>query len=229
MAKPTFRDLPAFIALTLSSVPSIVLGQGQATSPQEFAQSYEGAIRSQNLTRLEALYHPATLACINQSTRAYFDGVFGDELRLGATLGTSFQVSNVRQVRGKPLLGPLPADQFYYPVQPTLQIEIEAKDRNSSPVIFLHYLARLNGRWYTISPCPNSRGMKALASQKLEAQRELDAGARLEARVPPGLLRELKQLVSRGQFGMAQDRYRRATGANLPTSMLLINAIREGR
>ena len=73
--------------------------QTPSASPQAFARAYMDAIRSQDGTRLRALIHPATLACINNANRSYFDRVFNAELQLGASLQKGFKIVRITRRR----------------------------------------------------------------------------------------------------------------------------------
>ncbi|HEX5259812.1 MAG TPA: hypothetical protein VFW35_13660 [Sphingomicrobium sp.] len=122
---------------------------------------------------MRALTHPATLACINPATRSFFDRMFASEVKLGATLSPGFKVASAKPVTGARMLGLLPPDAFAYPVPPTLLLEIEAEDRSHNSATLFHYLARAGDGWFTLDPCPNSRGLQLLSRRKAAGERRL--------------------------------------------------------
>jgi hypothetical protein len=205
--------------------PHAASAQSADPAQQQFADAWMAAIKSQDVAKLKALFHPATLACINNSNRDFFDFNFKDELRNGAWLGTSYQIESIHSLSRPPPMGGFPEDGFAYPVEPTHQLQIDAETKDHRTMILLRFLAQANGRWYTVDPCPNAKGLTLFAQQRAESERQMAEGAALAAGMPESLRTEIKQLLAQGYLFDATDRYREATGADLRTAMKVINAM----
>jgi hypothetical protein len=178
---------------------------------------------------VKALFHPATLACINDANRDYFDFSFKDELRTGAILGTSYKIESIKPLSGPPPLGVLPAEVFAYPVEPTHQLQIDAETRDHHPMYLIRFLAQANGRWYTVDPCPNAKGLTFFAQQRAEGKRQMAEGAARAAAMPESLRTQIKQLLAQDRWIDAIDSYREATGADLGTAATVIDAMAAGK
>jgi hypothetical protein len=218
------KSLFSCVVLALLS-PNCVLAQSDNAAQRQFAVSWVAAIKSQDEAKVKALFHPATLACINDDNREYFDFSFKDELRTGARLGAAYKVASVKQLSEPPPLGALPEDGFVYPVKPAYQLQIEAETADHHPMYLIRFLAEEKGTWYTVDPCPNAKGVAFFAKQRAEGDKQMQQGLRLAAAMPEVLRAEVKQLVARGQLIDAMNRYRSATGADLGTAAIVIDAM----
>lgn len=216
--------LATVFALMLAH-PHPVSAQSPDAVQQQFADAWIAAIRSQDEAKVKALFHPATLACINDANRDYFEFSFKDELRTGAKLGTNYTIKSIKPLSGPPPLGVLPADGFTYPVEPTHQMQIDAKTSDGHPMYLIRLLAQANGRWYTVDPCPNAKGLAFFAQQRAEGERQMAEGAARAAAMPDTLRTEIKKLLAQGRWIDAIDRYRKATGAELGTAAIVVDAM----
>jgi hypothetical protein len=86
-------------------------------------------------------------------------------------------------------------------------------------------LAQANGRWFAVDPCPNAKGRTFFAEQRAEGERQMAEGAARAAEMPESLRTEIKQLLAQNHWTAAIDRYREATGADLRTAAIVINAM----
>jgi hypothetical protein len=205
--------------------PHAVLAQPADTGQQQFADAWIAAIKSQDEVKVKALFHPATLACINDANRDYFRFSFKDELQTGAMLGASYKIESVKPLSGPPPLGALPANGFAYPVEPTHQLQIDAETRDHHPMYLIRFLAQANGRWYTVDPCPNAKGLTFFEQQRAEGERQMAEGAARATGMPESLRTEIKRLLAQDHWMAAIDRYRKATGADLGTAAIVIGAM----
>ena len=65
----------SIFALGLAA-PYAASAQPADTEQQQFADAWMAAVKSQDAAKVKALFHPATLACINDGTRDFFDSIF---------------------------------------------------------------------------------------------------------------------------------------------------------
>lgn len=183
-----------------------------------FIEPWIKAVQSKDATKVKRLIHPKVLACMNDQTRDYFDNIFANETRFDGR-------RPYRVIQIVALLGPppdfLPADSFPYPVQPTYQVEVELGD-----TILVRYLAPANGSWYEVYPCPNEKGIAFMHQQITEGKEQRRRVEQLAAELKDPLLAELKDLVSQKRTIDAIKRYREATGADLTTAKMVIDAVR---
>ena len=183
------------------------------------------AIKSRDTAKVKALFHPATLACINDGTRDYFEFRFKDALRAGAKLGVDYQVERVKPLDGPPPLGALPAAGFAYPVAPTHQLQIDAETRDHHLMVLARYVAPVDGTWYAVDPCPNETGIAFFEQQRVADEQQMAQAATLVAAMPRALRTELTHLLARHHWLDATDRYREATGADAATAAAVVDAM----
>jgi hypothetical protein len=235
MAGRAFRDRTADRrpALRLVAVAAGVLVL-QAASPaaaqpgdaarQRFARDYMAAIRGRDPAKLKALFHPATLACINARTRAYFEDGFAEELRSGAALQAAYAIEGVRVLKGPSALNLAPG--FAYPTPPTFEIQIDTQTLDHHKASLLRYVAPANGVWLIVDPCPNEDGLKAYLAERAKGDAQRAEAARTVAALPGPLLAELRGLVAQGRWINAVSRYRDATGADQLTALNVVEVLR---
>jgi hypothetical protein len=212
------------IALQAAGPASAQPGDAAQT---RFAQTYMAAIRSQDPAKVRALQHPASRACLNEKTRGYFEWGFANELATGAMTAGPFRVSRFGPVGAQTPLGFLPPGAFTYPVRPTHEMQIDTQSREHQQVLLVRELARVNGTWFLVDPCPNAAGLKFFAEQKALGDRQRAESLRLVAAMPEPLRRELGGLVAQGQTIGAAHRYQAATGADLTTAVGVVEQLRE--
>jgi hypothetical protein len=195
--------------------------QPSVPEQQQFAHAFVAALRSQDVRRLEAMIHPATLACITAANRAYFDQVFKSELALGPRLGPNISVQPPERVTAGDPSTP-PADGFVYPVQPSYRIQIAARGGRGPANVVQAYLAPGPGGWFIVHPCPNATGMRFFA--ELSPQRKIDGAAvvRLTANMSPRLHEEIGALLQDGRFIDAVHRFMAVSGADADTAVIVV-------
>jgi hypothetical protein len=217
----------AFISIfvLILAAPQAVSAQPADIEQQQFAEAWMAAVKSQDVAKVKALFHPATLACINDSNRDFFDFIFKEELWDGTGLGTSYHIESASPLPRPAPMGAFSEEGFAYPVEPTHQLQIEAETKDHRTMTILRFLAQTNGRWYMVIPCPNAKGLTLFAQQQAETERQMTEGAALAAGMPESLRTEIEQLLAQGRWFDATDRYREAAGADPRTAIEVINAI----
>ena len=194
---------------------------------QAFAKAFMVAIRSHDPARVRALEHPASLACVNDQTRAYFEWGVANELNTGARTTGPYRVTRFGPADGQGVLGFLPPGAFAYPVKPTHEIQIDTQSGENQQIMLVRELAKANGTWFLVDPCPNAEGLKFFAEQKALGERQRAESLRLLAAMPDPLRQELAALLAQGQIIGAAHRYQAATGADLTTAVGVIDQLRK--
>jgi hypothetical protein len=217
----------AFISIFvfMLAAPYAASAQSADREQQQFADAWMAAIKSQDVAKVKALFHPATLACIDDSNRDFFDSNFKEELWDGTGLSTSYHIESVNPLPRPAPMGAFPEEGFAYPVEPTHQLQIEAETKDHRTMTILRFLAESNGRWYMVIPCPNAKGLTLFAQQQAETERQMVEGAALAAGMPESLRAEIEQLLTQGRWFDATDRYREAAGTDPRTAVKVINAM----
>ncbi len=113
-----------------------------------FVKPWIEATRSKDKAAVRRLYHPAMRACMNSSSKRYFDFLLNLEMQNAEAGG--YHVSRIVPARTLP-----PEADVRYPVRPTYEFHLDAE--KGSPVIFIRFLAPSNGSWYEVLPCPTKK------------------------------------------------------------------------
>jgi len=190
------------------------------TPPQRaFVDRYVDALRAKDATKLRALVHPKSLACIRPESAAFFDEVFARRLRDGAA--GPYRASAGPIPPGDPLL--MEGD-LTYPVRPTHWIQIDLDpDAASSATHFVQVAAR--GTWFEVVPCPTPATLAKLREKKIQDGKDTQRARELLAKLQDPLLAELKGLVSEGRIPTAIVRYSKATGESTGVASRLIELL----
>jgi hypothetical protein len=186
-----------------------------------FVKPWIEAARPGDKARIEQFLHPLVRACINASTKEYFD--FGLDNETRAVAAGSYLVTKLAPLKGPPP-ALLPEDGFPYPVQATYEVQIEFE---KSSLLSVHFLAPANGSWFDVFPCPNEKGMAFMRQQLVAWAEQKKKAAQLLADLKDPLRSELTDLLQRGQKLDAIKKYQQAAGVDLTTAVAVINALRQ--
>jgi len=146
--------------------------QAPTAAQQRFAAAYVAALQSNDPSQVKAIYHPATLACINAASQPYFDAVLDKALQSGAEFGGPYRLTSFKAPAGPAFMDG--SDLFIYPVTPTYEMQIDARGGDNMHVkirTLIVYLAPTNGGWGVVLPCPTAKGMQMIRQQLASRQR----------------------------------------------------------
>ena len=189
---------------------------------QELAQSYMAAVRAKDRTRLRALLHPKVAACLNASTREYFD-YLADQSMQDIPQGNYKLTVTTLPPGGPPPI--LPASMFKYPVQPTHQLQIDGDVTATSSTSVIRSLAAQNGNWYIVYPCPNAAGVSYFHENIARARQQQLRAQELAAKVKDPLRAQLKSLLKQSRKIDAIHKYQAASGADLTTAVRVVDVL----
>lgn len=125
----------------------------ESSGVRQLAQAYVSAIRSQDATGVEALWHPSSRACMGQADRAVVDRIIANELRAGGRIGTDYRID----IKPFHPTGSGSSRFFKFPAPPTRTLEIVGGSFAKSGLNFetvIMFLAQDDGAWFIDMPCP---------------------------------------------------------------------------
>jgi hypothetical protein len=188
-------------------------------------KNYVTAIRSKDPQKVLQTFHPAYRACVSPENKWFFDR---DVARMSGDLpSTDYKVANIKPADPKEAFGGfLPADGFAYPVKPAyvIQVDFETKTEGSFYSLVLE-VAPDHGSWYWVGPCPNAKGLEFIQQRIREGDRQKAEARKRVAELKDPLLSELKQLLQGHDKIGAIKKYSKETGADLTTSVQVINEL----
>jgi hypothetical protein len=187
-----------------------------------FTKNYIAALRSKDPAQVKAFLHPKVRACINDRTKEYFDFLLAHEAELN--VNGNYKVTGVETHTGPAPLFGMPDDGFYYPVQPTHEVQIQFDQGNT---VLIRLLAEDRGSWYEVFPCPTDKGMAFMREQMRERDEQQKKIAQLASELKDPLLAELKDLVKQQRIFDAVKKYQESTGADLTTSRMVVRVLEQ--
>lgn len=165
-----------------AGTPALTSVNSQTPINEEaFIKSFVGAINAKDLERLKELVHPASLACITDMNRDFYDSYFSKEFkgsnlptdctttriqRLSADETLPIGSSNECKIRIKPISANAPLlleNDFSYPVRPTHLVQIEYGDKNK-----MIQVIQGNGVWNEVVPCPKPETVRKFKDREMK-------------------------------------------------------------
>jgi hypothetical protein len=213
------RDMGKLAVLLAIMASSGFTASDEDAIQNTFVMPWIEAARSGDKARIEQFLHPRVRACINASTKEYFD--FGLDNEVRAVGAGPYLVTKVAPLKGPPPAF-LPEDGFPYPVQATYEVQIEFE---KGSLLSIHFLAPANGSWFEVFPCPNEKGMAFMRQQLVEWAEQKTRAAQLLAGLKDPLRSELTDLLRREQKMDAIKKYQQAAGVDLTTAVAVINGL----
>jgi len=217
---PVFRRTICGIALSLAAMPC-ALAQGAKVPPEvrAFAAQYIAAVNAKEVTRIRSFFVPQSRACITPENKGVYDSVLAMQLTDQIPQGYVLTSPPLNQHNLNAL-----SDVQYLPVKPERELRIDYRYPGTSDGgVVLLWLARQNGRWMDDHPCITSHGLKVYR----ENAAARDHYRALADAIKEPLRAELIGMLRAHQTSQAEFRYHQATGSDLQTSMLVINALQQ--
>jgi hypothetical protein len=183
------------------------------------------AVNSHDAERLRRLVHPATLACISDDTRDFFDEMFARDL--GRPLTGPFRLDSMKALDGT-AAPVVPARLGAYPIPPTHRIQITVTTGQASSVTVIRDLAPGKTGWLMVLVCPTTEGLAAFRAARRERQDQETRARVLVTELREPLRSEIEGLLKQGQRVEAMKRYSAATGQDLTMAGRVVDLL-EGR
>lgn len=215
-----FQQSLLIATLTCAST-STVLAQNTTVPPdvKAFAAQYVAVFNSKDTPKLEALNVPESLACVTPANRDVYDSLLSMQMRDEIPPKYTLTLSPVNESNLKAL-----ENTAYFPVKPEreLSIDYQYPGTNDGGQVMI-WLVRRNGRWMGDFPCMTDAEIKHYrenASARAHYKEMADA-------IKEPLRSELLTMLRQHKSGEASTRYQQATGSDMRTAMLVVNALQD--
>lgn len=167
------REELAKVAPALSNLlKNLQGGSGQNNTADQsvdldaFVSDYVLAVNAGDVNALDALVHPASLACRNSQTQNYFDNVYAKDF--------ANPIPDNRSATGRAIGPNEPLNfqaLFRHPVRPTAELLLSFKTTDGSDLSYIRTLAKgPSGAYRLVIPCPTDEGLKILSGDSAGLQ-----------------------------------------------------------
>jgi hypothetical protein len=185
------------------------------------ATRYVAGINARDASRILALYHSKSLACITPQTKDFYDAVMPVHPSDRVPAGYTISLLPVNEDNLKAL-----ADTEVFPVKPLNELHIDYQQGEEGGTVII-WLARENGRWVADFPCATEAALKQYRDEAPQ-RKELDAHYKaLTDAIQPPLRSELLAMLRDHKHASAVTRYHEASGEDYTASMFVINNLQQ--
>lgn len=210
-----------FVLALAFAVALNVRAQNTAVPPdiKAFAAQYVAAFNSKDQTRLLSLNLPQSRACITPQNKDVYNPALFMQMRDTVPSNYMLSLMPVNESNLKAL-----AAEEYFPVKPEreLHIDYQYPETNDGGQLII-WLVRQNGRWIGDFPCMTAQGIKHYRDNAAAREHYKT----LAAAIKDPLRSQLLAMLRKHETGEAEERYQKATGSDIRTSMLVINALQD--
>jgi hypothetical protein len=213
------------LCASLFSLAAVTIASAQ-TEPvpadiESFAARYVAAINAKDAASLRALWAPESRACVTPQNKDFYDFMTGAQFREAIPASYMALLVPINENNLKAL-----ADTVRFPVKPSQELHIDSQQGEDVSSIVL-WLIEENGRWLADFPCPTDQATKQFHEDApARAQRDARFKA-LATGIKEPLRSELIGLLRNHETARASTRYQQATGQDIQTSMLVIEALKQ--
>ena len=124
------------------------------------------AVVANDIAAVRRVIHPASLACIDDSNRDFFDFILANEVR-DRPGASSYRITRIGPATG--IADSLvPPGMFRYPVQPTHEVQIDFQRGPNRSTTVIRQIARSGASWFEVLPCPTPDGLEAFRRRQSE-------------------------------------------------------------
>ncbi len=150
------------LSVAMLSAAAAISSAAFALAPEEqvFADAYIDAINSKSVEKRKAHIHPASLACINEVNKEFFNEMFEGSMRdsIPGDARISFDHSGKISMQ-------FPVTLFTWPINPTGQFMVDYKrtptpDRKATSVTAIRTIVKENGRILEVLACPTDKSLE---------------------------------------------------------------------
>jgi hypothetical protein len=209
------------ISVALLAASAFAASDDQASIQSTFVKPWVEALQSNDKAGLERLFHPAVRACINSSTREFFD--IGIARLMDPSPRGKYIITKLAPMTG-PMPAFLPEDGFRVPVNPTYDMNLQF---DQSDVVMAIFLAQWNGGWYEVFPCPNEKGMAYFRQSLVDYAAAEKKAAEVAASLNEPVRIEIRNLLRQKDYGRVVDKVRAATGVDTGMAMRVMNLLKK--
>lgn len=211
--------LPAtLLALTLGGAAFAA----SPRTPEQFADAFLRAARSDGPAQRLELLHPKSRACVTPANQPYFDWIFSRQQRLAAAGNTK------PRVRLEAIAGAAPVDpegRSGYPVAPSHLLTLDLSPSATRDVSIVLAVLRDRDGWLEVLPCPRPGAVAGAQRSDADAAQQARRVRALVDAMPAPLRSEVDSLARAGKRIDAMTRYRQATGEDLRTAKDVVDLL----
>lgn len=185
-----------------------------------FAAEYVAAWNTKDLARLARLIVPGSRACVTAENKAVYDEIQRTDMRDAVAPGYLLSLMPLNEGNLKAM-----ASEGYFLVKPERELHVDYDYPNSRDGgQLLLYLVHENGRWMSVFPCMTPHAIQ----EYRDGAPDRAHYKAIAAGIKEPLRSELMAMLQKHQTGEAEERYKAATGCDMRTAMLVVNAL-DGR
>jgi hypothetical protein len=185
-----------------------------------FAAEYVAAWNAKDPAKLAQLIVPGSRACVTPESKAVYDEIQRTEMRDAVTPGYLLSLMPIDEANLKAM-----KQQGYFLVKPERELRVDYDYPNTRDGgQLLLYLVHENGRWMSDFLCMTAHAMQDYREGAADRARY----KAIAAGIKEPLRSELMAMLRKHQTGEAEERYKAATGCDMKTAMLVVNAL-DGR
>jgi hypothetical protein len=187
--------------------------------------SYIAALGAQDLNALRQVIHPASLACIDDANRDYFDFLFANELRHGPDVKGKVRIARLEPVVEGSFSALGMPGLVAFPVKPSYEVQIDVERSAYNYLALVRPLALHDQRWHIVHGCPSDKGLAMFreAQKRREAQRT--RAEQLASELSEPARSEIRELIAQGRRISAAQRLQETTGFDLTTATLVVDVL----
>lgn len=218
------------LAVGLLATGAIAAGNARAgdidAAQRALVERYVAAVSARDSDNLKKLTHPASLACVNDTNRDYFDFVLTQDLRYARDFGGGYTLTSFAPIDAQTATMSEMGGLVKNPVPPTHQFQIDTPfDANNRSVTVMRTVAQTDGTWFIVTGCPTAEGL-AFFRQRMAAGAQQQARARaLADELHDPLLSEIRVLLAQHNRIEAIKRYGAASSVDITTATQVIDTL----
>ena len=151
-------------AVALSASAAIAAKHARAddidAAQRAFVDHYVAAITAHDSENLKKLTHPASLACVSEANRDYFDFVSNQDFRNANALRGGFQLTSFAPLDAQTAAMSEMGGLLRNPAPPTHQFQIDTPfDASNRSLTVMRVVAQVAGAWFIVTGCPTEQGL----------------------------------------------------------------------
>src|SRR5262245_37113889 len=212
-------------ALVLLSVEAAARADDTDAAQRAFIKDYVAALTSRNVAILRRLQHPATVACIADDNRDYFDALLVNDLRRAGDFAADYSVTRITALTGGAPSLSLPPNLLFYPAAPTHEFQIDTRNGEHRSLTLIRVMAAVDGQWFLIAPCPTPEGLQAFHVSRAERESQRARAIQLAADLREPLLSQVRTLLAQHRRIEAIQIYKSHADLDLTTASRVIDVL----
>ena len=191
-----------------------------------FVDGFVAAVVAQDGEKLKPLVHPASLACMNEANRDYFDFLLAQDFRYASALRGGYTLTRFAPVDAETATMSEMGGLLRNPAPPTHQFQIDTPfDANNKSLTLMRLAAQSNGAWFVVTSCPTQQGLAFFRERMATGAKQQARARALAEDLHDPLLSEIRALLVQHKRVEAINRYGAASGVDTTTASQVIDTL----